>query len=297
MTVGTLFLTAATRSSTKGLRRLALAFVESRPIVQAVFALRFVVGGLLSNGQANGLRIFEGGLAWILAVWFVYLLNGLSDISGDRQNGSRRPLASGALDRRFASNVCLVLLVSAIALATLIGIAFVLMVASMLLLGGIYSMGAGAAKRSAFPALVVAALGSSLTYLAGSEVLASLISVQSIAFALVTGAWIIVAGHCKDFGDTAGDISSGRRTLPILIGERGARRFIARAALLVGLVAFFIAWVVPGVPTLGLLFPGAIALFVALRSYQGTEIRSVEKAPYRTFMIVQYLVNVTTLFW
>ncbi|MFI5061016.1 MAG: UbiA family prenyltransferase [Actinomycetales bacterium] len=281
-----------------GVRSLALAWLEARPVVLMVFALRFLVGGMLSRGApTNGVREAEGGVAWLLSVWFVYLLNGIFDIAGDRRNGSNRPLASGALDRRFAANLCAVLATASLAMATLVGFEFALGVAVMLVLGVVYSVGTGAAKKSAFMALFVAASGSTLTYLAGSEAFTSRASFPSVAFAVVTGLWIAVAGHTKDFGDTAGDRQEGRRTLPILVGDRVARILIAWAALVVGACGAVVALVVPRVPTLSFLLPGSVALFVVLRARSRRSTRSAEKRPYRTFMLVQYAVNATAIIW
>src|SRR6478609_9228145 len=78
--------------------RVGLAFLEGRPVVMGVFALRFVVGTQLADGADwSSPRLWLATASWLLAVWAVYLINGISDIGGDRLNGSSRPLASGRL--------------------------------------------------------------------------------------------------------------------------------------------------------------------------------------------------------
>ncbi|MEY9954209.1 UbiA family prenyltransferase [Leifsonia sp. EB34] len=272
-------------------RKVLLAFVEARPVVQIVFLLRFAVGAALGGiGAVNAVQELLGTAAWFAAVWFVYLLNGISDVAGDRRNGSRRPLASGTLDVPFAFNLCLLLAVVSVLTASLLSSSFVLLVSCMLLLGVVYSIGRGAAKKSALFALNVAALGAVLTYAAGSDSLGAIGS-QTWAFAAVTGAWIATAGHAKDLGDEPGDRESGRRTLPILLGGLQARAVIAIGSIAVGAAAVAVAIAVPRLGSLLWLAPGAVALWVSLATIN--HFRASSKAPYRTFMLVQYIVNLS----
>lgn len=288
---------AAAMFSVHVAHNIRLAFLEARPVVQLVFLLRFIVGGSLSGSIGfPDLGAIVGCLSWAAAVWFVYLLNGVSDIAGDRQNSSLRPLASGALDPHFAVNLCLILAAGSLLVATLVGYRHVLLVASMLILGMVYSLGSGAAKKSGALGLGVAAAGALLTYLAGAESSGVRVTPAAWWFALTAAAWIATAGHTKDFGDEAGDIKTGRRTLPIVLGVRRARLLIAAGTLLVGLAAALIALYVPGVPTLSLLLPGALAVAYQLGRGKGTT-RLVDKRPYRTFMLVQYAVNLSTFIW
>lgn len=273
-------------------RKVLLAFVEARPVVQMVFLLRFSVGTSLGGIDTPKMaQHLLGGAAWFAAVWFVYLLNGISDVVGDRRNGSRRPLASGALDVPFALNLCLLLAVASVLTATLLSSSFVLLVTCMLLLGVVYSVGRGAAKKSAFFALTVAALGAILTYAAGSDA-AGGIGSQTWAFASVTGAWIATAGHTKDLGDEPGDLESGRRTLPIMLGDSRARGVIAIASIAVGAAALAVVFTTAGLESLACIVPGAVALCISLARTKNN-LPASSKAPYRTFMLVQYIVNLS----
>jgi 4-hydroxybenzoate polyprenyltransferase len=275
------------------LDQLLLSFVEARPLVQLVFLLRFLVGTALAQTEAESVRAAQGGVAWMCAVWFVYLLNGLTDVAGDRRNGSRRPLATNELDPRFAANLCVVLAAASIAVGILVGDGYVLLVVAMLALGLVYSTGPGAAKLSAQPALLVAAAGSTLTYIAGAEAVGVADS-SVLAFALTTGAWIVVVGHCKDLGDEDGDRQSGRRTLSIVVGRARARRLIAVGSVVVACLAAVVASVVPGTQSLLLMLPGAVAV-VALTIRGAKHERSSQKGLYRAFMLVQYAVNLGAL--
>ncbi|ERK71410.1 prenyltransferase, UbiA family, partial [Leifsonia aquatica ATCC 14665] len=207
--------------------QVGLAFLEGRPVVLGVFALRFVVGTLLvADAEWSSPMLWTAGTSWLLAVWAVYLINGISDIEGDRLNGSSRPLASGRLDKRPAIVIAVALLAVSLLMATLFPSPFPLAVVAFVCLGLVYSVGPWAAKKAGVAALAVAGGGVFLTYLAAAHVVASTVSTSAFAFATVASSWIVVVGHTKDFGDVAGDTAEGRRSLPVLLGEERARTVV-----------------------------------------------------------------------
>ncbi|WP_085368906.1 UbiA family prenyltransferase [Leifsonia sp. NCR5] len=273
------------------LRTLCWSYTEARPIVLWVFNLRFLVGGMLAfGGEIPVLKAVGGGASWFLAVWVVYLVNGISDIAGDRANGSHRPLASGALTTNAAGSWCVVLAVASLAIAVHVTLVFVLLVVLMLTLGLAYSLGAHAAKKWAVPALAVAASGGLLTYLAGAEAFHGTIPSAVPVFAVVMALWIAVVGHAKDFGDAVGDRIAGRRTLPIVLGERAARLAVATGSAAIGGLGVLAAALNPALLSLAALGPCAVAVSGLSIAGRGQD-RRAQRRPYRAFMVSQYTVN------
>ncbi|MFF9563631.1 UbiA family prenyltransferase [Leifsonia sp. NPDC014704] len=275
--------------------RVGLAFLEGRPVVLGVFALRFIVGTLLVGGADwSSPTLSLAAASWLLAVWAVYLINGISDLEGDRLNGSSRPLAVGRLDVRSASAIAATLLALSLLCASLLPRAFLGAVVAFVCLGLAYSVGPWAAKKAAIAALLVAAAGVFLTYLSAALVAAETVPASALVFATVASCWIAVAGHTKDFGDIAGDAAEGRRTLPVMLGVERARIVVAAGTGIVSAAAMVLGAVVHqlrALLVLGVAGPVVIALTLLV---DGTDRRRA-KRPYRSFMAGQYALNVAAL--
>src|SRR5918998_4158664 len=82
--------------------------LESRPAVQGIFLLRFLVGatfaGPLFSGAVN-FSLWGGAAIWVCVTLSVYILNGVMDVEEDQINGSSRPVASGKLTVRQAAGI------------------------------------------------------------------------------------------------------------------------------------------------------------------------------------------------
>ncbi|GAA2057208.1 UbiA family prenyltransferase [Leifsonia soli] len=275
--------------------RVGLAFLEGRPVVLGVFALRFVVGTLLVVGADwSSPGLWLATISWLLTVWAVYLINGISDIEGDRLNGSSRPLASGRLEVPAAWAIAAILLTLSLLLASLFPRPFLLAVLAFVGLGLVYSVGPWAAKKAAVAALAVAAVGVFLTYLAAALVVGGTVSASAVVFAAVASSWIAVVGHTKDFGDVAGDAADGRRTLPVMLGAERARVVVAAGTGVVSAAALALGALVHQLRTLLVLgAAGPIVIVVTLLAGGGD--RRGEKRPYRSFMAGQYALNVAAL--
>lgn len=275
--------------------RVGLAFLEGRPVVMGVFALRFLVGRLLAGGEDGAsASLWLGASSWMLAVWAVYLINGISDIEGDRLNGSPRPLATGRLDLPSASAIAATLLALSLLMASLLPRPFLLAVMAFVGLGLVYSVGPWAAKKAAIAALTIAAAGVFLTYLAAALVVAETVPTSALVFAAVASCWIAVAGHTKDFGDVAGDAAEGRRTLPVMLGVERARVVVAVGTGVVSATAMALGALVHqlrALIALGIAGPVVIAFTLLI---EGGD-RRRDKRPYRSFMAGQYALNVAAL--
>lgn len=268
---------------------------ESRPVVQAIFQVRFLTGFLLAR-PAWGVRLvtsfFPAAAIWLCATVAIYLLNGCADVTEDRVNGSSRPIAAGLLPARLAFRVVGVLSAIALGGSALVVRRLTGLVAVLLLLGALYSLSPVAAKRWSIPAAVVAGSGGLVTYLAGA-VTVGRINSDLLAFALLMSAWMgLVGTMTKDLSDVEGDVAAGRRTLACTRGESYARRLVAAVAVTVaagGLVAVRRQPLLKAPAAVCVL--GAIVLVLGLSPALSGGSPMRRRLPYRIFMTVQYLAH------
>lgn len=255
-------------TSWRVLRSAPLVWRETRPVVQLMFVLRYVVGGTVSlaaiGGPANTpafvAHAILGGIASLAVSLYVYLLNGLTDIAGDRANGSRRPLATGALSARIARGWLLALVTIAVLVGFSVSPPVGLINAADLALGTVYSLGPFAAKRNAATAVAVIGVGGFLSYLEGALAWTGAVPGRVMVVAAVMALWMAVVGNTKDFDDARGDAQAGRRTLPVVVGLRAASTAVGVAVLLVGALAVAAATSGHGSAALVLLAPSAIVV-------------------------------------
>ncbi len=110
-------------------------------------------------------------------------------------------------------------------------------------------------------------------------------------------AWMGIGGLAKDLSDVEGDRAAGRRTLPLLWGERRAKSAIAVAAVTVG--GSFLAaalTVAPAlVPAAALVLAGSAALAAVSVGRWSTGDRGAQRRPYRLFMLTQYSAHLAVL--
>ncbi|MBY8870800.1 UbiA family prenyltransferase [Micromonospora sp. PLK6-60] len=296
---------APTSPRPQPLRRLIdiarLCVVEARPSVLLVFLLRFLVGSALSGIAAprgDLGRIAAAAVVWELAVFAVYLFNGVTDVQEDRINGSRRPIARGALPTATARRITVgAAALSLIGGATLGGGLFWAVLA-LLTLGFCYSSPLVQLKRHAITSTLTGLSLGLLTYYAGHLAYAAAGSSypgpEFVVFVAAVTTWMgLVGGLTKDLSDVAGDAAAGRRTVAGVHGEAAARRAAAGAAL--GLAVAFCAagvWtspllIWPGLAMLG----GAIAITIVCLGGSAKRAESDSRRPYRAFMATQYLMN------
>ena len=272
-----------------------LLWAETRPVVQAIFAVRYWMGaaaGLAGTGRFT-LTVVAGSLAWLLLTMSVYLVNGVSDLTADRANGSTRPLARGLVGAAGAGRVAWALAIAGLVLAAVTGaLALVVCAVVMIALGWAYSVGPRPLKCSVAGTALASAGGGLLTYLAGAAATGGVPAHPYLAVFVLLSLWMAVAGAAKDLGDRAGDEAAGRRTLPVVAGHRGATRLIATGCLLLGVVALAVGAVWPGVlaPALVLCLGAGGVAALALRTPDGGP-RPLVRRPYRAFMVTQYAVN------
>lgn len=275
---------------------IGLCLLEARPPVQIIFLLRFVAGTLLGFPGPDGLwRVVTGGFAWECAVVFVYLFNGAMDVVEDSVNGSRRPIARGALPRDVALRVSYGAALLALLAGASLGFGFFAGVLAFLLLGYLYSAPPFALKRSPAGTFVVITWAGLLTYwggfAAGGAALEPLTLLTGCVLAVAMSLWMgVVGATTKDFSDADGDAAAGRSSVATKLGETAVRRWVGVAAICLG--AVFLALALTVVPQLivsaAVTLTGALVLAGAAVSPWSRGSRSAARRPYRIFMVTQY---------
>jgi 4-hydroxybenzoate polyprenyltransferase len=284
---------------THPLRLLYLCWTEARPIVQLIFLLRFLAGAVLGGEGFRAIlkvSVLLAALTWLFTTWTIYLLNGVADIVEDRENQSRRPIARGDLPQRTARTVVGLLAALSLVAGTIQSTTMLILVALMLGLGWLYSMGPRPLKGN-IPGFVVSvtALGL-LTYAAGWHASGTRTLGTSVwLFGTMMSLWMGLGGWTKDLPDIRGDRLAGRRSLPVILGDRTARQVMAATASMVGWgfgilgVTFMCSHLFPATTTV---WAGSIGLALAvLRSPRSAD-RSAKRLPYRIFMLTQYTAHI-----
>jgi 4-hydroxybenzoate polyprenyltransferase len=282
-----------------------MCLVEARPCVLVIFFLRLVASTVLARGIAHHVSpagSLVGALAWEAAIFSIYLFNGAMDVEEDRINGSRRPIARGALSADAATAVAAVTAVVSLACGFAADLPIVAPLAAVLTVGYMYSGPPFYLKRQPVGTAAAGGVLGLLTYYAGftgsTGTAAAVPGAPWLAFVVTMSLWMGLVGvPAKDLGDLAGDAAAGRRTLPVVCGEPMTRVVIATAAVLVAAVFCVVAvhisaWLAgPGVALLG----GAVVVTAASFSRLSRGDRARRRLPYRAFMLTQFAVNISVV--
>ncbi|MGK5534258.1 UbiA family prenyltransferase [Streptomyces sp. URMC 129] len=292
-------------------REVLLFIEETRPCVQAIFLLRFLVGAAVADGgrlTGWGPWLIGPALCWVLGAAFAYGLNGVSDVAEDRVNGTGRPIARGDLSPASAARLTWLCAAGAVALALLAGNAALLgCVAAFLMIGWAYSAGPRPLKRStAATSGAVLAMGL-LSYAAGW--LASGVGRPSGALVVLAAGmalWMAAVGAVtKDFSHARGDAAAGRRTSVTAWGEAPARWVAALGAFAVA--GGFAVAARPYDAVLGPVAPvlvagaSAVAVLCWTTRHDAAPARGPGGAarcardPYRAFMVTQHAAHAVLL--
>jgi 4-hydroxybenzoate polyprenyltransferase len=266
---------------------------ESRPPVQCVFALRFVVAsGIWFQPSVRGAVTLLG---WLCLSVAIYVFNGVTDVTADLLNHSGRPIATGRLDPQTALTSCAALSILGTALLARQGLLLVLLGLLFLLVGWAYSAGPSW-KEDPIGFGTVIGTGAAMTYGAGWATRGSPTTGQ-LATGLAVALWVGLCCACKDFSDIEGDAAAGRRTWPVLLGSRRARTLIGTLAVTMSAAAIGMALGFgSGLVTASLLLAGSLGLTATLsRSARSasTSSRGQRRLSYRVFLTTQYLANLT----
>jgi 4-hydroxybenzoate polyprenyltransferase len=281
-------------------RALTQSLREARPVVQAIFLLRFLAAAALAvlSGAQPRLAIAWGAAAWFLVTWAVYLINGVADVTEDRANGSTRPIASGELCPETAVRIAWFLGGAGLLLAAAVSPWLALLAGGQLALGWAYSMGPVPLKRVTLHAATSVVLAGLLTYIAGAVCAGGAAHhTQLWVFPVLMALWMAVGGITKDLSDVRGDRLAGRRTLPIVLGERRARNTMAVVASAIGVAFAISAWDAPLAVRVAswIVVFGAAGLTWVVCGAASRGGASRRRRPYKIFMATQYLAHLTVV--
>jgi 4-hydroxybenzoate polyprenyltransferase len=213
MTVQTAIPVSLGFRSSGAIRAFGLCVIEARPAVQGIFLARFAAGALLAHHLTDGhpFRVAAGAAAWWCATVFVYLINGVTDVTEDRANGSRRPVAGGRLPVQTARTTCAVLAAAALLLAACVNPLMTVLVVLFLGLGYAYSAEPFALKNRSLGSTAVGVLGCLATYAAGYDVIGGQSSSRLVVFSAALSCWMGLVGlQSKDLSDVEGDKKAAR---------------------------------------------------------------------------------------
>lgn len=266
------------------LRTVQLLATEARPAVQAVFLLRFASMALVAPDPSPAIVLATSG--WLLLTVAIYLLNGVSDLTGDKLNESSRPLADGLVDVETAQFAAAACALTGVATCFTISVILGALSIAMLTLGVGYSYGP-CWKAGRYAASIVIGGGAALTYVAGAAV-AGVASWQLLTFTTALSVWIAFASASKDFSDIIGDRVAGRRTIPVELGYDRASRHLAIATTLAAamVVGVSITLGVHSIAT-GVIVAGTAVLAFALAAARNAGSQPT-RTPYRVYMVTQY---------
>jgi 4-hydroxybenzoate polyprenyltransferase len=265
---------------------------ESRPAVQGIMALRFTTAMCLTRYPQDAAQWCSGAvdcLIWIAAMTAVYVANGLSDLEADRRNGSMRPLARGTLAPRDAR--------AAVAACAAVSLAGSLLspggapvdTLAVLTLGAWYSFGRLAGKRHSTTTILIVVLGGLLAAHAGVTAAGGHPTEPALLVAASMALWMGVGAIVKDLSDVPGDRAARRRTWVLTLGARRSCQIAVMMAAL-ALMPVLTGSLFQAV----LLIPAAVLAaggFLVAHACQPAVLASAPdgaRAPYRTFMRVQY---------
>lgn len=274
-----------------GWSSICAAWTESRPVVQVIFQLRLLaivaVASFESGAVPNARTVTLCCMGWLCVTWSIYLLNGLSDLTGDRSNGSTRPLAQGTLNSNYARRLVIILAATGLGLCLLAGERIFALGTVMITLGFFYSAGPSPLKNSVCGVQVSVVGGGLVTYAAGASAVGSGPTPAATVFAAALSAWMAVGGLSKDLSDVEGDRTAGRSTLAMW-SERGTYAVITAAAATVAASFVVAAQSVAVGLIVSAMFLCVGAVSIAVCAVARTILRWHARTPYHAFMYSQY---------
>jgi 4-hydroxybenzoate polyprenyltransferase len=203
--------------------------------------------------------------AWLASV----VVNDLRDVDIDRITNRHRPLVTGAIDVTTYRTIGILFFASSILLASLVSTQAALLLVLYQALAFLYSADPLRLKRLPIIATALAAVASLLIFFAGFIVFSTEKNISALPNAiplLLFFAYLAII-PIKDFKDIAGDAADGVRTLPVILGEGRAKRFIGAAVFIVFVVS-------PFVLSIRSLFP--LGLFFGTLGYWLLQLASID---------------------
>jgi 4-hydroxybenzoate polyprenyltransferase len=217
------------------------------PVVKNVRWVQiFIHAGLVGTGAGLGAFYFPQNLTinffsffafanLVLAAVFAWLasvfLNDRNDLEIDKITNKQRPLAAGILENENYRQLFWVCFVMSLILALTVGVKFFLLVFIYQVIGWVYSACPFRLKRFPLIATFLSALALTLLFSSGFMLLADGQNITRLPHQVF---WLLIIAFTislpiKDLKDIEGDRANGIFTIPVLLGEAGARFAIGLA--------------------------------------------------------------------
>lgn len=174
---------------------------------------------IASNFQPQPIHLIIAPLVTMCVSLSIYLLNDIFDIKVDKINHPTRPLVSGQVKKSDAIILVILLSIAALALSCIMNTMTLLLTISYLVVGLLYSVPKVSLKDRFVIKTVTIAIGGFLTSMIGSSTI-GVFDEKTIIPAIMFMMLIFVTSPINDLADYTGDKNNGRRTIPIVIGQR-----------------------------------------------------------------------------
>lgn len=190
-----------------------------------------VVGGAFAASGGTPEQPLRVGLAVASALLLTFASNGvnqIADVETDRINRPRRPLPAGELTLSAAWTFTVLCAVGALMLAAAVNPAYLACVALTIPITSAYSLEPARTKRIPYLAnATIATPRGLLLVIAGWAAGGGAARPEAWVLGGLIWFYVFGAASTKDFADTEGDRATGCVTLPLLLGQKRAARFVA----------------------------------------------------------------------
>lgn len=214
--------TARTGSGQVQGNRLKSVYLLFRSRIQRsmVFTSTTLVSVLIvSNFHPQAINLILAPAITMCLTTSIYLMNDLVDIKVDKINHPTRPLVSGAVKKRDAWFLVISLTAISLAIACLLNLETIMLTVSYLVVGILYSIPKISLKDRFVVKTIAIAVGGFLTSMIGSST-AGAFDEKTIISAISFMMLIFVTSPINDLADYVGDKNNGRKTIPIVIGQK-----------------------------------------------------------------------------
>lgn len=194
--------------------------IKSRIQRGLVFTSTTLVSLLIaSNFQPQLIHLIIAPLVTMCVSLAIYLLNDIFDIKVDKINHPTRPLVSGEVRKSDAIILVILLSIAALGLSCIMNTMTLLLTISYLGVGLLYSIPKISLKDRFVVKTAAIAIGGFLTSMIGSSTI-GIFDEKTVIPAITFMMLIFVTSPINDLADYAGDKNNGRRTIPIVIGQK-----------------------------------------------------------------------------
>lgn len=178
---------------------------------------------LVSNFHPQLIHIVTLPAITLCVTSSIYLMNDIVDIKVDKINHPTRPLVSGQVKRSEAIVLVTILSLAALAMSLIVNQLTLALTASYLIVGILYSIPKISLKDRFIVKTITIAIGGFLTSMIGSSSI-GVFDERTIISAASFMMLIFVTSPINDLADYVGDKSNGRKTIPIVIGQKNTIR-------------------------------------------------------------------------